>query len=406
MIAAKCDMVKCFLKANYDTTLVDFIPLQPLPSSDLHIVRSTGQPSKGGLLMSFVEVYKFQITACDMSPVDDKDVIDAHHFPDDKIFLPPDVYGLQKLGSYPHPAKNIADARKFYVDKLRYSSSNCDGCCGYVAHSYYMEVKRCFPNAYLIDASNIAEHEQKYICVVTKDDNLNQVVEQTSIRIQRIQSESWKRLRKLALPIADHLSSSEKECFSVHGKPLSKEQCNAIRLPVGFDGSMYALGKHVDLFACQDINSTLQYCMYNGTEKMLPFLTSMSKSLCHLLLQCFHWESVTMRRTMESYDELPPACLGGIDGLTKSMNASINLANEAHYDCNDLGVGMSVWMEQVQDHPTDSYFVLPNLLVTDNKKQTRSGVLIKLCDGCAISWDGALIKHCTSIRTASDYQFN
>jgi len=88
------------------------------------------------------------------------------------------------------------------------------------------------------------------------------------------------------------------------------------------------------------------------------------------------------------------------------MNASINLANEAHYDCNDLGVGISVWMERVQDHPTDSYFVLPNLLVTDNRNQTRSGVLIKLCDGCAISWDGALIKHCTSIRTPAEYQFN
>ena len=75
------------------------------------------------------------------------------------------------------------------------------------------------------------------------------------------------------------------------------------------------------------------------------------------------------------------------------MPASI-LANEAHYDCNDLGVGISIWMEWVQDHPTDSYFVL---LVTDNKKQTRSGVLIKLCDGCAISWDGALVKHCTLI---------
>ena len=64
-------------------------------------------------------------------------------------------------------------------------------------------------------------------------------------------------------------------------------------------------------------------------------------------------------------------------------------------------IGMILELElafgcQVQDHPTDSYFVLPNLLVTDNRNQTRSGVLIKLCDGCAISWDGALIKHCTS----------
>jgi len=26
-------------------------------------------------------------------------------------------------------------------------------------------------------------------------------------------------------------------------------------------------------------------------------------------------------------------------------------------------------------------------------------VIIKLCDGCAISWDGGLLRHCTSIRT-------
>ena len=122
---------------------------------------------------------------------------------------------MHKLGSYPHLARNIVDARNFYVDKLHYSGSNHDGCQGYVAHSYYMDVKRCFPNAYLIDASNIAEHEQKIIWVVTKDDNLNQVVEQTSIWVQRTQLELWKRLWKLALPIADHLSSSEKECFSV-----------------------------------------------------------------------------------------------------------------------------------------------------------------------------------------------
>ena len=26
-------------------------------------------------------------------------------------------------------------------------------------------------------------------------------------------------------------------------------------------------------------------------------------------------------------------------------------------------------------------------------------MIIKLCDGCAISWDGGLSRHCTSIRT-------
>ena len=81
MIAAKCDMVKSYLKANYDTSLSEFIPFQPLPSSDLRIVRSTGQPSNGGLLTSFVDVYKLEVTACDMSQADIQ-VIDAHHFPD------------------------------------------------------------------------------------------------------------------------------------------------------------------------------------------------------------------------------------------------------------------------------------------------------------------------------------
>jgi len=97
-----------------------------------------------------------------------------------------------------------------------------------------------------------------------------------------------------------------------------------------------------------------------------------------------------MKRTLESFDELPPACLGGIHGLTKSINASVYLANEAHYDCNDLGIGISIWMERVQDHPTDTFIILLYLIVMDNKKQTRYGVLIKLGDGCAISWDGAL----------------
>jgi len=54
----------------------------------------------------------------------------------------------------------------------------------------------------------------------------------------------------------DQLSSPEKECFSFRGRSLSKQQHDEIKLPVGFEGSMYALGKHMDLFAHCDSNST------------------------------------------------------------------------------------------------------------------------------------------------------
>jgi len=67
MIAAKCNMVKCFLKATDNAILSEFVPLQPLPSSDLHIVRSTGEPSKGSLLTSFVDIFKHQVTSCQHS---------------------------------------------------------------------------------------------------------------------------------------------------------------------------------------------------------------------------------------------------------------------------------------------------------------------------------------------------
>jgi len=46
-------------------------------------------------------------------------------------------------------------------------------------------------------------------------------------------------------------------------------------------------------------------------------------------------------------DELPPACLGGIDGLTKSINTSVNLANAVYYNANNLHVGISGWIKKV-----------------------------------------------------------
>jgi len=98
---------------------------------------------------------------------------------------------------------------------------------------------------------------------------------------------------------------------------------------------------------------------YAGTYDVQPGLVTMEKSLSYLLLHYFHLETTTIPKTLESFEELPPACLGGIDGLTKSINASVNFANAAHYDANDLGVGISVWIVKVPNHLMDSYSILP-----------------------------------------------
>jgi len=88
--------------------------------------------------------------------------------------------------------------------------------------------------------------------------------------------------------------------------------------------------------------------------------------------------------------------MSGKDGLTKSMKVIFNLANPAHYNIWDLGAGMAMWMETNETQKTDVYFVFPNVIVKDGDI-SQSGVLIKLCDGCMISWDGSLLHHCTSV---------
>ncbi len=231
---------------------------------------------------------------------------------------------------------------------------------------------------------------------MTNDENFNQVVKQTTKKLQRIQSELWKRICRISLPVIEKLNSNY--CCNVRDKPLSKEECDFIGMPKGFDGSMYALGKHVYQYAPKESQPSSKYRTYAGTNDLQPEFAIMTKSLSYLLSHYFHWETTTIQKMLESFDELPPACLGDMDGLTKSINASVNLANAAHYDANDLGVGISVWIEKVPNHLTDSYFVLPNLILWDNKEKTRYGLIIKLCDGCTILWDGSLLQHCTSIR--------
>jgi len=175
------------------------------------------------------------------------------------------------------------------------------------------------------------------------------IVKQTTVRVQRIQSELWKRICRISLPVIEKLNSNY--CCNVRDKPLSKEECDFIGMLKGFDGSMYALGRHVYQYPSKKVNCH-QNTGHIGTNDLQPELAIMTKSLTYLLSHYFHWETTTIQKLLESFDELPLTCLGGMDGLTKSINASVNLANATHYDANDLGVGISVWIEKVPNHST------------------------------------------------------
>jgi len=53
----------------------------------------------------------------------------------------------------------------------------------------------------------------------------------------------------------------------------------------------------------------------------------MSECLTCQLSTRYHWETLSMRRALECFDENPPKCVGGDKGLMKSINCTINLAN-------------------------------------------------------------------------------
>jgi len=70
---------------------------------------------------------------------------------------------------------------------------------------------------------------------------------------------------------------------------------------------MYALGKHVYQYAPRESQLSSKCRTYAGTNDLQPGLATMAKSLSYLLLHHFHWETTTIQKMLESFDELPPA---------------------------------------------------------------------------------------------------
>jgi hypothetical protein len=76
---------------------------------------------------------------------------------------------------------------------------------------------------------------------------------------------------------------------------------------------------------------------------------------------------------------------------------SCNLGNSSHFDVHDASQGFSVWTEEHQGVAKNWYFIMPNVHGRKFDGSTFAGVAVKLRHGTAISWDGRVVRHCTSI---------
>ena len=84
--------------------------------------------------------------------------------------------------------------------------------------------------------------------------------------------------------------------------------------------------------------------------------------------------------------------------LVIDADVSVDLSNASHYDVNDASQSFSIWTEDFPNTTLNWYLVLPNVYGTKSHNgRNYNGVAIKLTHGTLISWDGRLIRHCTSV---------
>ncbi|KAI2513045.1 hypothetical protein MHU86_1336 [Fragilaria crotonensis] len=80
-----------------------------------------------------------------------------------------------------------------------------------------------------------------------------------------------------------------------------------------------------------------------------------------------------------------------------TIDLSYNLGNSSHFDVNDASQGYSCWTEEMLGWGENWYFIMPNVEGKRPNGTKFTGLAIKLGHGIAISWDGRIVRHCTSV---------
>ncbi|KAI2493084.1 hypothetical protein MHU86_21468 [Fragilaria crotonensis] len=79
-----------------------------------------------------------------------------------------------------------------------------------------------------------------------------------------------------------------------------------------------------------------------------------------------------------------------------TIDLSYNLGNSSHFDVNDASQGTVVGQRRCLAGE-NWYFIMPNVEGKRPNGTKFTGLAIKLGHGIAISWDGRIVRHCTSV---------
>jgi len=221
---------------------------------------------------------------------------------------------------------------------------------------------------------------------------------QNFIRVQRLLPEDMSPIQDNCVHLGQLLDKMP-ESLCVRQDDLKKPKSFAWKnkhVPEQICGKMFTVGKHPNLYK----EGGPQMCEYQSSkhsDKIYSLQKDVAKGLSEILRRRMPVETTALSRALLSYDEEPPECLGGRDGLAKTMTVSVNFANAAHHDANDLGTGIAVWIEADPNFPKSQYFVFPNVFMEENSVQYK-GLLLRTFNGFVCAWNGCDTRHFSSVR--------
>ena len=157
---------------------------------------------------------------------------------------------------------------------------------------------------------------------------------------------------------------------------LKSKRCNCRGLRFGDEGKMYSMGKR---------SETQEYVVSEKDSNIRSLMTSIGIERRSWFQNEFPKEFEEHFSTENNLDYMKPC-------LSDFMVHSINLRNASHYDVSDVTITTTTWVEDQIGNTDNWYFLFPNVT-----RDMETAIVIKLFHGCTINWDGAKLRHCSSL---------
>jgi hypothetical protein len=333
-------------------------------------LRISGQPAKGAFIQEVKQVYRVYL-----NDKKKRQFIHGRHVDDYRIPLPPDWPLCPQVRKLWPTTK--AERREEYYRRLITSTKNVALGKRYVPGVLYNNLPDG-TKAYIIDSSCLKCNDEIVLRMVHSIDREGRVDYQSTLRVRRL----------------DFRKHQDFECgLKLLTRHLKKGNINSASVRNGHgdgNGQMYPLGTHMH---------NGEYAVYAKTADVKrDVISALMTSYRKVLATHIPFDLHAIDGHAEYHGMRPIPLMGGKDGVTNSINVSRNLENPPHHDVGDLGNGTSVWVEDEPGMAIKWNFVCPNIIVKDPKSgRTYEGVIVKLCHGAMIDWDGLYTRHCTSM---------